>query len=556
MTLKVPIYDAPQVKQQAAPLVGLNVNVPNLGAPLAEGINQAADVARQIHQSTTKARFVEFEAKAATFLEAQRIHASRTPAKDLLSPPGADGKSASDVYKENWENFSAEQMKLAKGNPQLEEAVRASNISHGANLEKSIMQIRYQANEKYKDSANTGGFETAVKNVAKNPFSEDAFREATALAELSVKSKLEGLSPELVASRVADAKSTLLTTRVKSLLDTVGGTALAKKTMETFPDIKIDPAVEAKVNARYDVVRADIVATEVFGDGKKPLADTLAEGTAKVGDNPEAIAQFKHALKSKYDVQEYDKKVQEKSGQSAVDGWVAEQSRIPSFKTIYDKAVAMPAEGGMGLTPTDAKSIAHWWSGEAYTRQQRAKANAETRSAGTTKDMLDTVNAVYADPVAFAAVDVPAVTYADVREKSTPQEWGSFINTWQKLRNDKALTQQLSVDKDELAALMVDKGYLTSEVPKAGSAEKKRLEAAQAYAIKLLQPMRAHGAVITAADKTKAMNSAMVSVTTPTGLFGWNKTQPAFEAAPTLVRDGKTYILHSDGKYYLSEAKK
>jgi hypothetical protein len=68
--------------------------------------------------------------------------------------------------------------------------------------------------------------------------------------------------------------------------------------------------------------------------------------------------------------------------------------------------------------------------------------------------------------------------------------------------------------------------------------------------------MRAHGAVITAADKTKAMNSAMVSVTTPTGLFGWNKTQPAFEAAPTLVRDGKTYILHSDGKYYLSEAKK
>ena len=63
MTLKVGIYDAPQVKQQAAPNARINVQTPNLGGALAQGISAVADVMAQEEQRLSQKRVEEFDNK-------------------------------------------------------------------------------------------------------------------------------------------------------------------------------------------------------------------------------------------------------------------------------------------------------------------------------------------------------------------------------------------------------------------------------------------------------------------------------------------------------------
>ena len=175
MTLKVGIYDAPQVKQQAAPNARINVQTPNLGGALAQGISAVADVMAQEEQRLSQKRVEEFDNKLTTFDLQQRSEVTKVKGQAAFAP-GSDGTEPLQVFKATRENFIAEQTKDLT--PRQREAALALAAKHGVRVEAEWRQHQDIELQNWTKSVALDGVKVQANAAMANVNNVEAFNEA------------------------------------------------------------------------------------------------------------------------------------------------------------------------------------------------------------------------------------------------------------------------------------------------------------------------------------------------------------------------------------------
>ena len=175
MTLKVGIYDAPQVKQQAAPNARINVQTPNLGGALAQGISAVADVMAQEEQRISQKRVEEFDNKLTTFDLQQRAEVAKVKGQAAFAR-GSDGTEPLQVFKATRENFIQEQTKDLT--PKQREVAMALAAKHGVRVQAEWAQHQDNELQAWQKSVAIDGAKVQADAAMANVNNAEAFNEA------------------------------------------------------------------------------------------------------------------------------------------------------------------------------------------------------------------------------------------------------------------------------------------------------------------------------------------------------------------------------------------
>lgn len=175
MTLKVGIYDSPQVKQQAAPNARINVQVPNTGGALAQGLSTVADVLAQEEQRLSQKRIEEFDNKLTTFDLKQRSEVLKVTGQAAFAP-GSDGTEPLQLFKATRDNFIAEQTKDLT--PKQREAAMALAAKHGVRVEAEWQQHQDRELQAWTKSVAQDGVKVQADAAMANVNNVEAFNEA------------------------------------------------------------------------------------------------------------------------------------------------------------------------------------------------------------------------------------------------------------------------------------------------------------------------------------------------------------------------------------------
>lgn len=109
-TYRVPTYDSQQVPVQQAPSGRLNVQAPNLGAILGEGIQQVAGAVQQETNRLSQKRLEDFDNKLTSFDLEQRAAVLKLKGQQAFAP-NADGTEALAPFRTNRDTFIEETTK-------------------------------------------------------------------------------------------------------------------------------------------------------------------------------------------------------------------------------------------------------------------------------------------------------------------------------------------------------------------------------------------------------------------------------------------------------------
>ena len=175
MTLKVGIYDTPQVALKAAPNVRIDMPNPNLGAVLGQGISAVSDAMAQEEQRISQKRVEEFDNKLTTFDLQQRAEVAKVKGQAAFAP-GSDGTEPLQVFKATRENFIQEQTKDLT--PKQREVAMALAAKHGVRVQAEWAQHQDNELQSWQKSVAIDGAKIQAEAAMANVNNAEAFNEA------------------------------------------------------------------------------------------------------------------------------------------------------------------------------------------------------------------------------------------------------------------------------------------------------------------------------------------------------------------------------------------
>lgn len=175
MTLKVGIYDAPQVSLKAAPNVRIDMPNPNIGGALAQGISAVGDAIAQEEQRISQKRVEEFDNKLTTFDLQQRAEVAKVKGQAAFAP-SSDGTDPLQLFKATRENFIQEQTKDLT--PKQREVAMALAAKHGVRVQAEWAQHQDNELQAWQKSVAIDGAKVQADAAMANVNNAEAFNEA------------------------------------------------------------------------------------------------------------------------------------------------------------------------------------------------------------------------------------------------------------------------------------------------------------------------------------------------------------------------------------------
>lgn len=276
---QIPIYDAPQVKAQGLPDTQLRVNVPNMAAPIAQGLGAVSAMAQE---KTDQAQTTVVREKVNTLkdeLNAAWTHIESLRGAQIRDPKMYGGVEGQDV--------TARFEEVAKGlRQQLTEGLTArqmdmfdqSALPTMTAMKQSVSQHEMKQYQVVEDATAAAAIEknaTTTYNLRNNPSAVEAgIAEAVRLADEDA--KRAGLTPDLadmhrmktISATLGPALEGLATGKDKN-------PELAKQLFEKFGSMMV-PQQRQKMES---VINAQVVATK--------SRDLGNQAAAQYGDNME-----------------------------------------------------------------------------------------------------------------------------------------------------------------------------------------------------------------------------------------------------------------------------
>ena len=308
MTLKVGIYDAPQVKQQAAPNARINVQTPNIGGALAQGISAVAGVMAQEEQRLSQKRVEEFDNKLTTFDLQQRAEVAKVKGQAAFAR-GSDGTEPLQVFKATCENFIQEQTKDLT--PKQREVAMALAAKHGVRVQAEWAQHQDNELQAWQKSVAIDGAKVQADAAMANVNNAEAFNEALGKMAYHIQEANPGVE---MTETIREQQSRIALGSLKNLIG--AGTVIQPDGYQhLFTKLTAnDKATADELMAKGNAANIGLLAGQQVWYPGMTQAAMISVADSMAGDNAQVHEEIVKNLQRReanheVDVKVYDKKV-------------------------------------------------------------------------------------------------------------------------------------------------------------------------------------------------------------------------------------------------------
>lgn len=323
MTIRVGIYDAPQVAVRAAPTVLQRAPSTAGLQQLGQGISSAAEMFAAEAEKADNARVLEFQNKLIPFLSVQENKVRALQGSAALKA-GKDGKSPMEPYFDAAKSFIDTSMKDLGNERQRREAAKVAE----AHMDKfsAVVQV-HVANEQqaYQKSVHLDNLKVSKSQVSKLSASPEDVKEYMNAIEVSVQELNPGMeSGALVRENQSSAA-------LGAVQDAIKGRQMVKGRLDHLMEYMTpeDRATAMKLSETSDASTTALRLGQAYFDPKMSQTDVVRLADTEAKDNPTLHKAILQEFRDRKAAAEDDQKAQDSS-------WFAEVSE----KLILKKAGA------------------------------------------------------------------------------------------------------------------------------------------------------------------------------------------------------------------------
>ena len=515
MTLKVGIYDQPQVRNQQTPGGRLNVSVPNFGAAPAQALGEVADTMGKLADKEDSARLADAKNQM-ILLDAQtKAEIAKQQGENALR--GDPNDPSASPFKPTLDSRAARVQSITDGlgNQRQKELFGKLAKEHDTEIGAHIINWQLQQGEAVKNQVVDGAITAAKQAIQADPTSQATYNDtmAHALSTYADRAADLGIAPELRDARIAEINSSLLATRITTLLPT--DVTLAKKLLDENGDILVGDErkqVTHEVNIKFTATAGDALADRLF-DPKGKLADQLAalRSDPMANANPDVIKAGEAALKDRWSVHDFDRREAVSHGTDTIDGMVMAGKLSTQNHGIYNQAVLI------GMPEKEATALQLYWEYEARARALHNRQMADHLSPEQRKANADLVADLTSNADRLAKT--PRSALDDARAQLTPELWTHVLTVRQHYIDNPAALRDATVDANAVSVALAQSKYISDANP-TGDKEKAILKSAQSFVIGRLNDLRAQGVVVTPEVRNKEISNAMLATVEQERMWG------------------------------------
>lgn len=323
MTIRVGIYDAPQVAVRAAPTVLQRAPSTAGMQQLGQGISAVAQAIDEEAKRLDRVRVDEFQNNLIPFVGMQAQKARELKGADALKPD-KDGKSPMSPRLEEFDKYVEDSLKGLGNDRQRREAARVAE-AHKAKFSAELKI--HQANEQknYEKSVSLDKLKVNTDLVSQTSADPDAVKASMATIATAVQELNPGMKVD------ATVKENQSKAALSAVQDAIKGRQMVKGRLDHLMEYMTpeDKATAMKLSETSDASTVALRLGQAYFDPKMSQADVVRLADTEAKDNPTLHKAILQEFRDRKAAAEDDQKAQDSS-------WFAEVSE----KLILKKAGA------------------------------------------------------------------------------------------------------------------------------------------------------------------------------------------------------------------------